>query len=241
LQAIHSPLSDFHITPLSDRSVLVSFGNLIDRSINEKVLFLHRELLRSGFEGFIESVPAYASLAIFYDLQKIKRHTGSHAFDFVRKYLLQLLLQEIPVHDPVQRIMNIPVCYDTCFGIDIKQVADNHQLSIDEVITLHTSIIYRVYMIGFMPGFAYMGTVDERINTPRKARPNLHVPAGSVGIAGAQTGIYPIDSPGGWQIIGRTPLILFDIRKLSPCLLSAGDNVRFISVDKNEFKRINGH
>jgi inhibitor of KinA len=235
LQAINSVISDFQIIPLSDRSVLVSFGNIIDQAINEKVFLLHKSLLQSPFEGFVESVPAYASLAIFYDVQKIKKQTQSPAFDFVKKYLQQLLQQSNTVNDPVRGIIKIPVCYDAGFGIDIKQVAESHQLSINEVIGLHTSVIYRVYMIGFMPGFAYMGSVAEKLITPRKDQPRLHVPAGSVGIAGSQTGIYPIDSPGGWQIIGRTPLLLFDTGKLSPCLLSAGDSVQFVSIDKNEF------
>ncbi|MEP7141662.1 MAG: 5-oxoprolinase subunit PxpB [Ferruginibacter sp.] len=241
MQSTNSAISDFQITPLSDRSVLVSFGNIIDPSINEKVLFLHRALLRSRFEGFVESVPAYASLAIFYDVPQIRRHAQSSAFAFVKKCLHQLLQQRYAASEPVDPITRIPVCYDAEFGIDIGKVAEGHRLTIDEVISLHTSVIYRVYMIGFMPGFAYMGTVTEKLITPRKDQPALYVPAGSVGIAGAQTGIYPIDSPGGWHIIGKTPLRLFDTNNLSPCLLSAGDQVQFVSIDKNEFKRTDVH
>jgi inhibitor of KinA len=241
LKATNSPISKFVITPLSDRSVLLSFGNIIDQSINEKVLLLHKALLQSGFEGFIESVPAYASLAIFYDVQKIKKQTASTAFAFVKNYLYRLIQQSNSIQEQVPGIIKIPVCYDTEFGIDIQQVSEGRRLSINQVIILHTSIIYRVYMIGFMPGFAYMGKVDEKLITPRKDKPRLHVAAGSIGIAGSQTGIYPIDSPGGWQIIGKTPLHLFDTSNLSPCLLSAGDNVQFVSIDKNEFENSDGH
>lgn len=234
-------INNFKITPLSDRSALVSFGNIIDQAINERVLSLHKALLQSRFEGFMESVPAYASLAIFYDVREIKKHTQTSAFVFVQNYLQQLLQQSFIINDPVPALIKIPVCYDAEFGIDIKQLAEGHQLSISEVIRLHTSVIYRVYMIGFMPGFAYMGTVVEKLSTPRKDQPRLHVPAGSVGIAGSQTGIYPIDSPGGWQIIGKTPLQLFDTNRLSPCLLSAGDSVQFVSIDKTEFTNSDGH
>lgn len=217
--------------------MLVSFGNIIDQAVNERVLSLHKLLLHSAFEGFVESVPAYASLAIFYDLPEIKNHTRSPAFIFVKKYLLHLLQQNNPVNFPNTGIIKIPVCYDAEFGIDIKQVAVEHRLSINELINLHVSVIYRVYMIGFMPGFAYMGTVVEKLITPRKGQPRLNVPAGSVGIADSQTGIYPIDSPGGWHIIGKTPLQLFDPGNLPHCLLSPGDNVQFVSINKDEFEK----
>ncbi|MEO5889995.1 MAG: 5-oxoprolinase subunit PxpB [Ferruginibacter sp.] len=241
MPAANSTITDFEITALSDRSVLVSFGNIIAEAINRKVLYLHKKLLQSAFNGFLESVPAYASLAIFYDVVQIKKHTQSPAFIFVKSYLQQLLLQINTDSEPAAEIIKIPVCYDAVFGMDIEHLAESHQLKISEVISLHSSVIYRVYMIGFMPGFAYMGTVNEKLIAPRKHQPRLNIPAGSVGIAGSQTGIYPVASPGGWQIIGRTPLQLFNVNSSTPCLLSAGDQVQFASIDKNEFEQLHGY
>jgi len=241
LQTIPSTIDGFKITPLSDRSVLLSFGNIVDPAINERVLVLHKALSQSPFEGFVESVPAYASLAVFYDVKKIRIHTSSTAFAYVKKHLQDLLEQGTQVNDLTTRLLKIPVCYDTDLGMDITDVAKMRGLTIDEIISLHSAVIYRVYMIGFMPGFAYMGAVDEKIIAPRKERPRLLVPAGSVGIAGSQTGIYPVDSPGGWQIIGKTPLSLFDTRRADPCLLAAGDQVQFFPIDRNKFEQLYGH
>ena len=221
--------------------MLLSFGNIIDPAINERVLILHKALLQSPFDGFVESVPAYASLAVFYDVRKIRRHESSSVFSYVKKHLQDLLEQGLQVNDLTTRLLKIPVCYDPDLGIDITDVAKMRGLTIDQIISLHSAVIYRVYMIGFMPGFAYMGTVDGKIIAPRKERPRVLVPAGSVGIAGSQTGIYPFDSPGGWQIIGKTPLSLFDTRRADPCLLAAGDQVQFFSIDRNEFEQLHGH
>jgi inhibitor of KinA len=241
LQTIHDTATHFKIVPLSDRSVLVNFGNIIDPVINEKVISLHKTLQQSAFDGFIESVPAYASLAVFYDVLKIKALTQMPAYAFVKNQLILLLDQLNTATDLPTQIIKIPVCYDTEFGIDLQELAEFHRLTVKEIIQLHTAEIYRVYMIGFMPGFAYMGKVLDQLITPRKEQPRLKVAAGSVGIAGSQTGIYSIDSPGGWQIIGKTPLQLFDANRQTPCLLSAGDRVQFFSIDKNEFKQYNGH
>jgi len=230
-----------NISPLGDCAALVNFGNTIDPDINQRVLSLHEALAQSSFNCFIESVPAYASLAVFYDTQKIAKHTNSSPYAFVKNHLLAMLAQDNIANEAIKSIINIPVCYDAEFGIDLHYMAEYHRLTINEIISLHTAIVYRVYMIGFMPGFAYMGSVDDRLATPRKNQPRLNVPAGSVGIAGSQTGIYPIDSPGGWQIIGKTPLQLFDTNRKIPSLLAAGDQVQFVSIDKNEFQQINGH
>ena len=241
LQTIHDAATHFNIVPLSDRSVLVSFGNIIDPAINEKVIALHKILQQSAFQGFIESVPAYASLAVFYDMLKIKSLTQMPAYAFVKNQLIHLLEQLNTATYLPTEIIKIPVCYNPEFGIDIQELAEFHRISINEIIQLHTAEIYKVYMIGFMPGFAYMGKVVDQLITPRKKQPRLQVAAGSVGIAGSQTGIYPIDSPGGWQIIGKTPWQLFDTLRQTPCLLSAGDQVQFFSIDKNELEQYNGH
>jgi inhibitor of KinA len=241
LQTILDAATHFKIVPLSDRSVLISFGNTIDPVINEKVIALHKTLQQSAFEGFIESVPAYASLAVFYDVLEIKAVAQMPACAFVKSQLIRLLEQANTAVELPTEIIKIPVCYDPEFGIDIQALAEFHRLSVSEIIRLHTTEIYKVYMIGFMPGFAYMGKVVDQLIAPRKEQPRLQVAAGSVGIAGSQTGIYPIDSPGGWQIIGKTPWRLFDANRPTPCLLSAGDGVQFFSIDKNEFEQYDGH
>jgi len=200
---------------------------------------LHRELNSNAFVGFIESVPAYSSLAVFYDLlivSKQKKNTQM-SFDFVKEVIERLIAQvELNPTTEADRLVEVPVWYG---GEDLEMISALHHLSVDEVISLHTSVECRVYMIGFLPGFAYMGTVDERIAAPRRKSPRTVVPSGSVGIAGLQTGIYPTASPGGWQLIGRTPKKVFDKTKNNPCLFQPGDRVRFYSIDQNEFNKRN--
>jgi inhibitor of KinA len=217
---------------------LVSFENRIDESINDYVIALHQAFKKNNFTGFAETVPAYNSLAVFYDLPVVKKNyeAATTVFDFVKEFTGKLIA-DINVIPLLQReTIKIPVYYN---GEDIEYVAVQHNLSIEEVIKIHTSKTYRVFMIGFLPGFAYMGKVDERIATPRLSSPRTHVKAGSVGIAGFQTGIYPLHSPGGWQLIGQTPVKIFDKEKNEPCLFKAGDEIQFISITQIEFKKIN--
>ena len=193
---------------------------------------------KNNFKGFVETVPAYASLAVFYDVKTVKKNypVGSTVFDFVKIFTEQLLMQLNSEGTELQSItITIPVYYN---GDDLALIATTHQLSAEEVIRIHTSKIYRVFMVGFLPGFTYMGSVDERIATARKSSPRIKVPAGSVGIAGFQTGIYPLDSPGGWQLLGQTPVKIFDKEKTGPCLLKAGDQVQFISISKATFENL---
>jgi inhibitor of KinA len=219
--------NDYSIVPLNETAALVSFGNSIDVKINERVIALHRALSQNSFEGFVESVPAYSSLAVFY------RRPARFG---VVEVVLETLLISGESTKPNGSTVKIPLLYD---GDDLDFVAEHHHLSREEVISIHTSRSYRVFMLGFLPGFPYMGTVDERIATARRSSPRTAVPAGSVGIAGMQTGIYPQSSPGGWQLIGRTPIKIFDAKKETPCLLNPGDSVDFFSITKTEFERLN--
>jgi inhibitor of KinA len=199
---------------------------------------LQQALAKNNFKGFVETVPAYASLAVFYDAVIVKNNypVTTTAIDIV-KNCVEKLIYEINSTAVIKRTtIAIPVYYN---GEDVEAVAKLHQLSIEEVINIHTAKTYRVFMIGFLPGFAYMGKVDERIATPRLSSPRTNVQAGSVGIAGFQTGIYPLQSPGGWQIIGQTPIKIFDAAKNNPCLLQAGDEVQFISIGKEDFEKLN--
>jgi len=228
------------IAPLNEGAVVVSFGNFIDLGVNEKIMALHQSLCRNAFPGFLESVPAYSSLAVFYNAVEVFQIKGNFesAFGFVEAFLENVLGQLHPTGGLERQVIEIPVLYT---GDDLAFVAEVHQLTPDEVIAIHAGITYRVFMIGFLPGFPYLGTVDERIATPRKNSPRTSVPPGSIGIAGFQTGIYPQPSPGGWQLIGRTPLKIFDKRKEMPCLFQPGDLVRFYAIDQNEFEKRNEH
>lgn len=200
---------------------------------------LYEMLGQHPFEGFVESVPAYASLAVFYDLNIVKKkgNPGSTAYEWVRG-IIEGLMSELMngMIEIGRRTISIPVYYN---GIDLESLAIQHQLSVEDVIRIHTDKAYRVFMIGFLPGFAYMGKVDERIATPRHSTPRTNVKAGSVGIAGLQTGIYPISSPGGWQLVGQTPIKIFETTKEKPCLLKAGDKIQFTSINKQEFEQLN--
>ncbi|HEV8512501.1 MAG TPA: 5-oxoprolinase subunit PxpB [Cyclobacteriaceae bacterium] len=229
----------YSIIPLNESAALVSFGNVIDGAVNQKVIALHTSINHKSFKGFVESAPAYSSLAVFYNAIEIMQSNRDikSTFDFVKGYLEDVLARLPQAKESENnRVLEIPVFYN---GEDLKFLADEHGLSVGEVIGIHASKSYRVFMVGFLPGFPYMGTVDDRIATARKKSPRTSVPAGSVGIAGYQTGIYPQASPGGWQLIGQTPFKVFDKEKSNPCLLNPGDHVRFYSISQTEFEKLN--
>ena len=223
----------YTIFPLGDSALTVDFGNRINQPTNEKVLQLFYRLQNSA--PFIRDViPAYSSLTVYYDVWQL-HSTKTSAYEAAKQWIEEKLKEETETKHSIHRQVEIPVCYAETFAPDLHSLAGVKELSVDEVIHIHTSKYYRVYMIGFLPGFAYMGTVDERIATPRKSQPRLAVPAGAVGIAGEQTGIYPLVSPGGWNIIGQTPLKLFDAVRAEPVLLQPGDVVRFYTMTEDEF------
>ena len=222
------------ISPLGDGALLVSFGNEMDADVNANVLQLFHQL-KGRWPFVLDLVPAYSSLAVYYD--GFALHTKEKSAFETLKELLRPLLQQLPKKEGTGgRNMRIPVCYATPFAPDLEELAAQKNLSPADVIQLHTSRSYRVYMIGFLPGFPYMGKVDSRLATGRRSSPRTAVTAGSVGIAGEQTGIYPFDSPGGWNIIGRTPLPLFDPNRKEPVLLQPGDNVTFYPISEDAFK-----
>jgi inhibitor of KinA len=230
-------LPAYKILPLSDMALIIDFGNVIDEAINKLVHAVFYELQKDPISGMIEAVPAYSSLTIYYDVLLIRKESGSHqtAFEWISGKVKEYLSRERIEPEDNGTFIRIPVCYDKEYGTDLDFIALLNQITIDEIIHLHTAAIYRVYMLGFLPGFAYMGLVDEKIAAPRKQFP-APVEAGSIGIAGRQTGIYPLRSPGGWQIIGRTPLNLFDKEKENPTLFKSGDTVQFYSITKDEFE-----
>jgi inhibitor of KinA len=231
-----SDLDQYKMSALSDRSVVITLGNTISEVVNRKVLSMEAWMRNHPFPGLLDLVPAYTSLTILYDPSalQVQCRKGQAVFELVQEKLEEAWREAGDTQWVEARLVSIPVCYDAEFGPDLSEMAAIKNLSVSEIIHLHSSIEYRVYMLGFLPGFAYMGKVDEKLVTPRRSQPR-EVPAGSVGIAGWQTGIYPLPSPGGWQIIGRTPLKLFDEKNEPPALLAAGDRVRFDPISKEEF------
>lgn len=219
------------IYSLSETAICVEWEHIISKPVHLNVTGLNRKLNNDPFTGFIETVPSYNTLTVFFDPLFISSAA-------VKEDLLRLLEFAGTDSTGPNRSIKIPVCYDDEFGHDLEFIAKAHSISKEAVIAAHLSGTYTVYMMGFLPGFAYMGTVEDAIATARKSVPRALVEEGSVGIAGKQTGIYPLSSPGGWQIIGRTPLRLFDLRKPDPFLFSAGDEVRFESISKKQFKEL---
>jgi KipI family sensor histidine kinase inhibitor len=209
------------IVPLGDSALLVQLGEEVDITINQRVHVLAALIDASPLSGVIETVPAYSTLLVHYDPLIL---TNAEIHNWVREKLDHI--QDVSLRKPRQ--VEVPVRYGGEYGVDLQFVADYHQLEVEDVIRIHSSQTYTVYMMGFTPGFPYMGKLDDAIVTPRLETPRTLVPAGTVAIAGAQTGIYPIDSPGGWRLIGYTALRLFDPNTEPPFLFSPGDEVRFI-------------
>ena len=231
----------YSIFPLGDNAILIDFGNELNESINQKLLAIFRKIKEQNIPGVLDVVPAYSSLTIHYDVMKIfEKAKGRAVFDFITDQVKKIIEDNTEISFEENRKISIPICYDEEFGIDLSYLADEKNLSVEDVIQLHIDKAYRVYMIGFLPGFAYMGEVDQKIQIPRKENPRTKIEAGSVGIAGAQTGIYPLQSPGGWQIIGKTPVQLFNKERTEPVLLKPGDEIKFFSISKYEFRNYQG-
>lgn len=217
--------------PFGDSGLLIELGDVIDLKTNCRVIALCDAILKANIQGIEELVPTYRSLLIRYDPQKISFEKLVHRAKDIEKAPMPTTRRE------GKRIV-IPVIYGGEYGPDIGYVAKTHELTEELVIKLHSERQYRVYMIGFIAGFPYLGEVADEIATPRLETPRLKVPAGSIGIAEKQTGIYPCEAPGGWQIIGRTAIRLFNPAKRPPTPLEAGDRVRFKSISENEYNAL---
>lgn len=219
------------IIPASDSSLLVEFGETISPKLHEQVLALFHILVSQGDSRIRNLHPAYASLLIDFDPMR-----WSH--EELTAHVRELIGRSKSSDARISRAITIPVCYDPEFGPDLSDVATIHHISVNEVARLHTSAKYLVYFLGFSPGFAYLGGLPEQLRTPRLSTPRGRVAAGSVGIGGDQTGVYPIQSAGGWRIIGRTPVRMFDVSGDPPTRLQPGDVVQFDAIDRLEFERI---
>lgn len=225
------------IFPVGDTALTIDFGNRIDENTNLLVLSLFRNIRENPLPGMVEAVPAYSSLTVYYDLIGIKKIAPkeSSALEWLSDLLCKRLQNQVNMEETPSRLVKVPVCFAEEFSKDIDIIASAKKISPENIIEWFLAKTYRVYLLGFLPGFAYMGEVDQRISMPRKHQPEPVV-AGSVGIAGMQTGIYPLTSPGGWHVIGRTPLKLFDAETEELTFLKAGDRVQFISISKDEFE-----
>lgn len=215
---------------LSEHALFVQFGSTINEQTQQHIQHAVTTLNQHSFPGFIEVVPSYTNFCVYYDPYVVFKQLPQAETIAARvQYYIENLLNKLAESPSVSpRIIEIPVLYGGEYGPDLQEVADYNSLTTDEVIAIHTSRDYLVYMLGFAPGFPYLGGLDERIMTPRRATPRLEIAAGSVGIGGEQTGIYPFATPGGWQIIGRTMTPLFSLDHNPPTLLQAGDVVRFV-------------
>jgi len=217
--------------PYGSRAILVEWPAKINENILRDVLILKENIEKSNIKEIVQITSSYNSLLVFYD------------------YELKFISDEISVIDKIYAAENrtslkkvnvwrIPVCYDTCFGLDLEALSIDKNMTIDEIISRHSKVVYTVYFIGFLPGFLYLGGLDSSLITPRKSNPRLHVKKGAVAIGGNQTGVYPNESPGGWNIIGNSPINFFDVTKKKPCFAEPGDCIKFFPISLKEFQNI---
>ncbi|KKI88931.1 kinase inhibitor [Bacillus sp. SA1-12] len=245
LHTIFDGKTNIEFKPMGDSSISVQFGTEIHPAIHRKVKAFVDHLEKESFTGYIECVPAFTSVTVFYhtlrvyqnyDKDKIPVEKNMSPYKIVCAILNEIIKNLEESQESMQRVVEIPVCYGGEFGPDLEAVADYHHLSTSDVVDIHSKEEYLVYMLGFAPGFPYLGGMSEKIATPRRHSPRLSIPVGSVGIAGMQTGVYPISTPGGWQLIGRTPLELFCPNEHPPTLLQSGDIVKFVPISLEEYQ-----
>jgi KipI family sensor histidine kinase inhibitor len=235
------------IVPLGDSALIVrvreEFEDAPEETLNE-VLHAFEQLRSAGIPSVIELAPAYISVAVFFDPLQVAKASGQpdRAFDWLKERVRRVITAAADrgkrrrTKGNIQDSVEIPVCYDPEFGPDLADVARRAQISREEVVDLHSAAEYRVACIGFVPGFPFLVGLPKKLATPRRSTPRKEIAPGSVGIGGTQTGIYPLRSPGGWNLIGRTPLKLFNPAKNPPALLRAGDRVRFRAIARDEFE-----
>ncbi len=224
-------MADVRFLLTGDTSVCVEFGNEISEPINAQIRAFNIALSKSDIPGIVETVPTYRSLMVHYDPEVIR---CAPLMDELKGLLSQL--DKIVI--PPSEVLEIPVLYGGEMGPDLPFVAEHAGKTEEEVIKIHTSTEYLIYMLGFTPGFTYLGGMSDEIATPRLKTPRVKIPAGAVGIAGSQTGVYPIESPGGWQLIGRTPVRMYDSGRETPILPQAGQYIKFYAIDQAEYDKI---
>ena len=224
-------MSEPLIVPAGDGALRVVFEDKIDPSINQLVNSLDKKLTELSIPGVTETIPAFHVLTVLYDPEITDLGSLSEA-----------IRQPLSHHDNLEsrekRVVHIPVCYDKAFGLDLEDLSQHSGLSIEDIIAVHSGRDYLIYMMGFLPGFAYLGGLDPSLHMPRLDTPRTSIEAGAVGIAGSQTGMYPMASPGGWRLIGSTPMKLFDPKRDTPFLYETGDYIRFEPVSREDYDQI---
>lgn len=235
------PKNDIHFFQISENAISLEFGDDINEETLGRISGLNECIKQNPFTGLLSTIPAYTTLTLYFNpvgLMNDQSLKGSTTLDKISQYIKSINAETNTDQKIYSQIINIPVCYDPIFGFDLEELSSFYQLKKVEIIEIHSSAVYTVYMIGFVPGFPYLGGLSEKLTAPRRQNPRTAIPAGSVGIAGQQTGIYPLETPGGWQIIGRTPLKLFDVNRQQPSLLKAGDKLKFEQISLREFEQI---
>lgn len=215
------------IKPYGEKSLIIQFKNIISLSIHQQVKVYYKYLIQSSIKGIQSIIPAYNSITIIYNVSEVN-------FYFIKNELEKINISSKP--SEATKIIEIPVCYDLSLGLDLEEVAELKKLSIEQIVKLHTKPLYTVYMLGFSPGFMYLGGLNPQLFIPRKKTPRLKINAGAVGLADQQTGVYPSATPGGWQIIGQTPISIFSINKKP--LVQMGDLIKFTSININTFNQL---
>lgn len=221
----------FNISPYGDRGIRIQFGSTISPETHQLIRSFSVLLEKEQLPGVIEWIPTYTAISLYYDPYVVSYGKLASRIVEMGKELPQMKV-------PAANVIHIPTCYGDVHGPDLKEVARYNGLDEDEVIAIHSGREYLIYMIGFTPGFPYLGGMSPKIATPRLAVPRAKIPTGSVGIAGGQTGIYSLETPGGWQLIGRTPLKLYDPNREPPVLLRAGHYIKFTPISAKEYKHI---
>lgn len=235
--------STIRIFPLGDAAAVVDFGGGISPATLHRIRALRQYLAAHPLPGLRELVPAYTTLTVYYDPWQVSQAGPQLPYEQVAAWLQA----QLPAAEATREVaappetVELPVCYGGEWGPDLEAVAQHTGLTPAEVVARHAAPAYLVHLLGFLPGFAYLGGLDAALATPRQAVPRALVPAGAVGIAGGQTGVYPLASPGGWQLIGRTPLQLFNPTWPTPTRLQAGQQVRFVPISEREFHQLQRH
>jgi inhibitor of KinA len=217
--------------PYGNHAILIEWTSKIDKNILKDIIFFKNKILKNNIKVIVDIVNTYNSLTIIY-------HTTIKNIYNEISTLKSIYKSTLSQFEPKNYCWKIPVCYDLRFGLDLKEISTKKDIDIDSIISIHSSTIYTVYFIGFLPGFLYLGGLDKKLNFDRKSNPRLMVEKGSVAIGSSQTGIYPQNSSGGWNIIGKSPISFFDIAKNEPCFAKSGDMIQFTSVNLDEYQQI---